>query len=266
MDGAVLVTGGARRIGYAISISLASHGYHVVIHTRKHDTDVGLVKSEIEALGVRCIVVEGNLDDTASVTKIFEDTITSLSKIDIPLVGLVNSASMFRWDDPSNVNSQSMVDHYRVNAIAPILLSQMLYDFSMSRSSDSEEKTPSCIVNILDQKLNSPHPDHFSYTLSKQALSGANVMMAMAYAPFCRVNSVSPGHVLPSPDQTPEGFEKAQSQSPLGYGPSPGDIAEAVTFLFRSKSITAQSLTVDAGEHLLGRTRDVVFETEGLDD
>ena len=37
-------------------------------------------------------------------------------------------------------------------------------------------------------------------------------------------------------------------------------------FLIRAKSVTAQSLVVDAGEHLLGRSRDVVFETEGLDD
>ena len=65
--------------------------------------------------------------------------------------------------------------------------------------------------------------------------------------------------------QTSSGFEKAQSESPLGYGHSPSDIAEAVVFLFGAKLVTAQLLVVDAGEHLLGRSRDVVFETEGLD-
>jgi NAD(P)-dependent dehydrogenase (short-subunit alcohol dehydrogenase family) len=138
----------------------------------------------------------------------------------------------------------------------------MFYDLSKKISVERQHNLDSCIVNILDQKLMAPHPDHFSYTLSKQALAGATVMMAKAYAPICRVNSVSPGHVLASPDQTAEGFAKAQSESPLGYGPSPSDIGDAVAFLFGAKSITAQTLVVDAGEHLLGRLRDVVFETE----
>jgi len=266
MVGAVLVTGGARRIGRAISLCLASNGFDIVIQTRNHDDAVSQIQNEIESLGTRCFVVVGNLDDSDSVKKIFADTVDVIGESEILLVGLVNSASMFQWDYPSNVESESLIDHYQVNTIAPILLSQLFHDLSKKNTSKNRNNFVSCIVNILDQKLNSPHPDHFSYTLSKQALSGATVMMAKAFAPFCRVNSISPGHVLASPNQTSQGFEKAQSQSPLGYGPSPNDIGDAVAFLFAAKSITAQSLVVDAGEHLLGRSRDVVFETEGLDE
>ena len=71
MTGAVLVTGGSRRIGRAISLTLSSSGFHVVIQTRNHDDEVTQIKDEIESLGVRCFVVEGNLDDTNSVKRIF---------------------------------------------------------------------------------------------------------------------------------------------------------------------------------------------------
>ncbi|MBI32236.1 MAG: short-chain dehydrogenase [Euryarchaeota archaeon] len=262
MAGAVLVTGGSRRIGRSISLSLASCGFHIVIQTRSNDDEVGVLCDEIESLGVTCFIVEGNLDNPDSVTGIFDDTIKLLENNEMGLVGLVNSASMFEWDHPSNVNAESLIGHYRVNTMAPVLLSQMFHDWLTSTFSDSIQENLPCIVNILDQKLISPHPDHFSYTLSKQALSGATIMMAKAFAPICRVNSVSPGHVLPSNEQSSSGFEKAQSQSPLGYGPTPQDIADAVSFLFQARSITAQNLVVDSGEHLLGRNRDVVFETE----
>ena len=266
MNGAVLVTGGGRRIGRSISLSLASSGFHVVIQTRSVDNGINLVADEIRSLGSSCTIVEGDLESLDSPQKLFSDSIESLPN-DTTLVGLVNCASMFQWDAPSNVKSESLISHYKVNSIAPILLSSLLFNYLKEIDVSSfEQKISPCIVNILDQKLVAPHPDHFSYTLSKHALSGATIMMAKEFAPFCRVNAVLPGHVLASPDQTSSGFEKAQSESPLGYGPSPSDIAEAVTFLFRAKSVTAQSLVVDAGEHLLGRSRDVVFETEGLDD
>ena len=262
MSGAVLVTGGSRRIGRAISLSLASSGFDIVIQTRSHDEIVTQTSDDIRALGSSCLIVEGDLNTPDSVERIFNDTIESLPS-SISLVGLVNSASMFEWDEPSNVNSELLIAHYRVNTIAPILLSQLFFDYCKSISTITNNSSQnSCIVNILDQKLVAPHPDHFSYTVSKHALSGAAVMMAKAFAPFCRVNCVSPGHVLASSEQSKSGFEKAQAQSPLGFGPSPNDVADAVSFLFQARSITAQNLVVDAGEHLLQRNRDAVFETE----
>jgi len=81
-------------------------------------------------------------------------------------------------------------------------------------------------------------------------------------APKIRVNAVSPGHTLASNSQTNEGFQRAQSTSPLGYGPGPEDIADAVCYLMGANSVTGQVIYVDSGERFLSRTRDVVFETE----
>ena len=95
-------------------------------------------------------------------------------------------------------------------------------------------------------------------------MSGVTDALARGLAPSIRVNAVAPGHTLPSPEQTEAGFARAQSEAPLGFGPSPDDIAEAVVFLMRSRSITGQTIFVDAGERFLARERDVYFETEGV--
>ena len=104
------------------------------------------------------------------------------------------------------------------------------------------------VVNILDQKIAAPNPDHISYTASRYALLGITEALTKRSCTRLRINAVAPGHTLPSPDQTEAGFSRAQSESPLGYGPSPDDIAQAVVFLIQAKSITGQVIFVDAGE------------------
>ena len=106
--------------------------------------------------------------------------------------------------------------------------------------------------------------DSISYTASRFALLGITEALSRGLAPKLRINAVAPGHTLASPDQTEEGFNRAQIESPLGYGPSPDDIAQAVVFLIGGDSITGQVIFVDAGERFLSRRRDVSFETEGV--
>ena len=120
------------------------------------------------------------------------------------------------------------------------------------------------VVNILDQKIAAPSPDHLSYTASRYALLGLTHALARGLAPRLRVNAVAPGHTLGSQDQTAEGFERAQSESPLGFGPEPNDISEAVDYLIGARAVTGQVLFVDSGERFLARSRDVLFETEDV--
>ena len=98
------------------------------------------------------------------------------------------------------------------------------------------------------------------------AKGGIESMVRSAAATYAqrkiRVNAVAPGHTLVSDLQTNEGFSKAQSGSPLGFGPSPEDIAEAVCYLMTARAVTGQVIYVDSGERFLSRSRDVVFETE----
>ena len=71
---------------------------------------------------------------------------------------------------------------------------------------------------------------------------------------------MAPGHILTSDILSQDTLKKAQSKSLLGYGATPGDIAEAVLFLANSKSITGQTIFVDSGERMNQRRRDPALE------
>lgn len=249
----MVVTGGATRIGRNISLALARSGFSVAVHYFSSENEAKEVVSEIQSSGGKATHVKCNLSDSKSVSEIISKAEESLG----PVVGLVNNASKFSHDDISNISTESWSDHMEVNALSPILLIGEL----ARRLPDGKT---ACIVNILDQKIAQPNPDHLSYTASRYAMSGVTDALARGLAPSIRVNAVAPGHTLPSPEQTEVGFARAQSEAPLGFGPSPDDIAEAVVFLMRSRSITGQTIFVDAGERFLARERDVYFETEGV--
>jgi NAD(P)-dependent dehydrogenase (short-subunit alcohol dehydrogenase family) len=146
----------------------------------------------------------------------------------------------------------------QVNLTAPILLSQLMFEFQKINGNKSDA-VPSTI-QLLDQKLINLNPDYLSYTLSKSALATSVEVLAMDFAPYLRVVGLAPGISLPSGDQTDSGFSKAHQMTPLGKSSTPSDIAKAAVFLAESSAITGTTLYVDGGQHLLSSSRDVMFK------
>ncbi|RAH04879.1 MAG: short chain dehydrogenase [Methanobacteriota archaeon] len=251
MDRTALVTGGAKRIGKEICLRLANDGLNVAVHHRDSDSESLTLVEEINSMGVRAASFQCDLSQSGGPSKLFEECNQQIG----PITDLVNNASLFSFDDIQSVDEKKWDLHMSVNARAQIMLIKHLSLQTPRLSSGS-------VVNILDQKIASPNPDYLSYTASRFAMLGMTESLARALAPSIRVNSVAPGHTLPSPDQSEEGFSRAQNQSPLGFGPGPKDIADAVSYLMHSRAVTGQVLFVDSGERFLGRRRDVVFETE----
>jgi NAD(P)-dependent dehydrogenase (short-subunit alcohol dehydrogenase family) len=68
-----------------------------------------------------------------------------------------------------------------------------------------------------------------------------------------RVNAVAPGPALPNTRQDAETFARLSRAMPLGRGPSPEEIAEAVLFLAGARSVTGQTIAVDGGQRLSWR-------------
>ena len=208
---------------------------------------------KIRGFGVDACTIKGDLSNPEEFTKIISKASSKIG----PILHLVNNASKFEHDDLESFDDRSWNQHMDVNAKAPLMLTRELLQ-------NLPENVTGSVVNILDQKIAAPNPDHISYTASRFALLGITEALARGLAPKLRINAVAPGHTLASPDQTEAGFNRAQSESPLGYGPSPEDIAQAVVFLIEGNSITGQVIFVDAGERFLSRSRDVAFETEGV--
>ncbi len=245
---AVLVTGGARRIGRAIALAFARAGWDVAVHYGTARKDALAAVREIEALGRRALALGRDLAIERGARKLVPDAIAALGRLDC----VVNNASLFDYDDAARFRGAALIRHLRVNTIAPVLLAQALH---ASLADDAR----GVVVNLLDQKLWNPNPDFFSYTLSKSALKEATTLLALALAPKVRVVGVAPGMTLPSHLQDAAAFERTHAMAPLGQASSAEDVASAVVYAANARALTGTTLLVDGGQHLQRMARDFSF-------
>jgi len=238
---AALITGAGRRIGAAIARALADAGYAVVLHARAR-ADAEALAQEIVARGGRAHVVLADLADHQAVRGLM-----TAAAVFGPVSLLVNNASTFEPDDIATLERGSFERAIAVNLAAPLFLAQAFAAQAPGGAS---------IVNILDQRVFKPTPRFLSYTLSKSALQTATVTLAQALAPKVRVNAVAPGPTLPSPRQSEAQFAEQAATLPLQKGPGPEDIAAAVVYLAKAKSVTGVTIAVDGGQHVAWRTPD----------
>jgi NAD(P)-dependent dehydrogenase (short-subunit alcohol dehydrogenase family) len=233
----ILITGGAKRLGAAMARGLAAAGYSIILHANQSITEAQALAEELNAR-----VLVGDLGDPATPARLIAEA--------GPLLGLINNASRFSFDSAASTTAEAIAGHMAPNLIAPVLLAQ---GFA------AQKPEHGVIINILDQKLSNLNPDFFSYTLTKAALAAANEMMAQYFAPNIRVCGIAPGLTLPGAKQSPEKFDRAWRANPLKRGATPEDIAAAALFILKTPSMTGTTLTVDGGEHLMHRPRDIAF-------
>jgi len=244
-----LITGGAQRLGRAVALDLARHGWGVAVHYRNSAKEAETVAAEARAVGGAAALVRADLDDPAERSALIAEATRATGA---SLSALVNCAAIFEHDTIDTMSAESLQRHIAVNAFTPSLLAR-----EFAEALPEEER--GVVVNFLDFKLASPYPDHFSYTLSKYALSGATDLLARALAPCVRVNAVAPGYVLPAPGQSDADYKRLHGDTPLARGPTPEDIAHAVRFLIENKAVTGQTIYVDGGRRFRSYERDMGF-------
>ena len=244
-----LVTGAARRLGRAMALDLATHGFDLAVHYRSSAEEAHATVAELQALGARAHAFQADLSVETACRALVPAVVAHFERLD----AIVNNASTFEYDEPLTFGFAAMEKHWRANTAPAILLAQALHSHLAGCTETG------CVVNLLDQKLWNPNPDYFSYTLSKAALQAATVMLAQALAPAVRVCGVAPGVTLLSGPMDAEEFAAAHKMTPLHRSSTPDDIARAVRFLIESPAITGTTLLVDGGQHLSAQPRDVLY-------
>jgi NAD(P)-dependent dehydrogenase (short-subunit alcohol dehydrogenase family) len=237
---AALVTGGARRIGRAIVLALARAGYAVAIHANRSLKAAEELRDNIARNGGRAGVVAADLADHDEVLRLVPAAVAAVG----PLTLLVNNASEFQPDGIADLDLDRFDRHFAVNLRAPLFLAQVFA---------AQAPAGGSIVNVLDQRVYRPTPRFFSYGLAKSGLYVATTTLAQALAPNLRVNAIAPGPTLPNAWQDDETFARRSAAMPLGHGPTPDEVADAVLFLARANNITGETIAVDGGQHIVWR-------------
>ena len=239
-----IVTGGAKRIGAALVRALAADGWHVVIHCNSSTAEAEALRDELTAAGHAASVVTADLADPDAAVAIIAAA---------PRLGLlVNSASRFDYDSFDSFGVEQWDRHMAINLRAPALLIQAF-------AAALGEGATGLVVNMLDAKLASLNPDFLSYTVSKVGLAGLTELAARAYAPRLRFNAISPAVTMVSGPQSRENFAKAHTLNALRRGVEVDEIVAALRFIIATPTFNAQTITLDAGQRLLGLPRDVAY-------
>lgn len=249
-----LVTGAARRLGRQIALTMAQSGWDVVVHFNQSSEQAQGVVAEIKRLGRNAAAIGADLDAEDQIHGLFNEAKMQLG----PLTCIVNSASRFEFDDAASVSPKGIHAHMQSNLLAPLLLTQLLYNELKDQHRPGHDPL-GVVIHLLDQKLFNPNPDFFSYTLSKAALHESVRLCAMAMAPVLRVVGVAPGLTLPSGDQTAAEFAQTHAMTPLGASSRADEVADAVAWLATARAVTGTTLLVDGGQHLQAQARDVMM-------
>lgn len=229
--GLALVTGGAVRVGRAISIGLANAGYRVVVHANSHFEEAQRLAKKLDGFAV-----SGDLSNPNSRTTIFQQVDGFEGRLSL----LVNSAAVFRPSAPEDVDPTLWTQHVDVNLSAPFFCAQQAYQ-RMRTSGGS-------IINIVDIAALQPEENFVHYAMTKAGLLSMTRGLAHHWAPKVRVNGVSPGPVLLPETYTPAERAAWLERLPMGEALGPKDVADTVTFLATGPSgITGQVIRVDGG-------------------
>jgi NAD(P)-dependent dehydrogenase (short-subunit alcohol dehydrogenase family) len=247
---AVLVTGGARRIGAAIARGFGAAGWRVIIHYGHSADEAEALAAELpDAIAIHCDLADG---DAA------EDMIERLAAYLPDWRCLVNCASVFDPDEVTRLDADVFRRAVRVNAEAPARMAQTF--LANARASGGRR-----VIQVTDQKLANPNPDFFSYTLSKHAIAAAVPMLAQlrtkggAARPEDRVYALAPGAILPSHDQSEAEADRSHRLNLLERRTEAGEIADACLWLAQGWLASGETVFVDSGQHLLNQPRDVIY-------
>jgi pteridine reductase len=234
MSPLALVTGAAQRLGKVFALTLARHGFDIVLHYHRSSDAALQTKAELESAGSRVTLAQADLTDPSAINSL----LSNLESLNV----LVNSAAFMPSGNVDALLLENWDTSLDLNLRAPFLLAQ---------ECAKKMTAGSLIVNITDvgaQKAWSRFP---SYTVSKAALESLTRILARALAPKIRVNSIAPGFVLQSDIVPAEEWERLINRVPLKRPARPEEIASALEFLLENEYITGQTIVVDGGYSLV---------------
>lgn len=231
-----LVTGGAHRVGKAITMMLANQGAHVVVNWQSSSEAAAETVKEARAAGVDAISVQCDVADWQAVQRMADHVQERHGKVDI----IINGASPFlRTPFPTEEVEtwrrviSVLIDgpFYVCNSLAPLMPDE-----------------GGSIVNIVDSSAFQPWPNFAAHGVGKAGLLALTRQLALELAPTIRVNAVSPGYVLPPPYFSTEQIAVSADRTLLERWGSPDDVAGAVKYLLEADYVTGEVIVVDGGE------------------
>ncbi len=238
LDGkTALVTGGAKRVGRVISLTLAEAGANVVINYNNSAEEAEATAAEVEAFGVGALPVAADVGDPVAVEAMVDAAITRFGGIDV----LVNNASTFHADPfPTtdltvwNQAISTLVNgpFNCTNLVAPSML----------------ERGGGAIVSVSDLSAFEAWPGYIGHAVGKSAILAMTRQFALELAPTVRANAVVFGPALRPHDYDDDRYQRTADKTLLDRWGTPEEMAHAVKYLIEADYVTGEYLVIDGGQ------------------
>ena len=237
------MTGGSKRIGRAIALSLGQQGCNVAVHFLGSHDEAVETSDSIRRLGIRSDSIQADLAKPADCDRLWAETVKKLGAA--PNI-LINNASAFARASLAETSVSEFDYSIAVNVRAPMLLAQMMAE-------GMPEDQIGKIVNINDRR--SVYKSRFAFGVSNAALSGMTRSLAISLAPQIQVNELRLGPVLPLSDEEQTGQPPISERSlgPAGRMGSLTEVCRAVIGILQNDYMNGASVVVDGGLSALDR-------------
>lgn len=235
----VLVTGGSCGLGSSLAWEFAKGNYDIILTYFKNEENALSIREKImESFGVGVKAVKIDLEKEAEICRLVE----SIERIDV----LINNAAYNDDGDILEKGADNFLKTYRVNTIAPFLLSKGLYEKLKS--------SHGTIINVCSTNgIDTVEPASADYDASKAALLNLTKNLALAFAPSVRVNAVAPGWLdtASTSDMEPKYRRNEENKILLGRFAKVEEVAKVIYFLCSEEAsyINGEVIRIDGGIH-----------------
>ncbi|WP_205195786.1 SDR family NAD(P)-dependent oxidoreductase [Chitinophaga sp. Cy-1792] len=244
----VLVTGGVKGIGRAISLRLAQAGYNLVINYHQDEAAAQDTLAACLQEHPQVLLYRADVSDSAAVQRMFHAIADQFGSID----AVINNAGR-NIDKPllemSEDDWDSVVD---VNMKGVFLVSKAAAALMMSR------QTAGHIINISATTAIAGRKNGVNYCASKAGVIVMTKCMAKELGPAIRVNCVIPGITRTAEIEERFNLQECEQQEvarrgiPLHRVGEPYEVANIIHFLLSDEAayINGQKFIVDGGEYM----------------
>ena len=231
-----LVTGGAVRVGRALSLTLADMGLDVAVHYRSSPGPAEETAAACREQGVRAVVVGGDLGTAAECRRVVAEAQEALGGIDV----LVNSAANFVATAFADTTEEDVDSALAVNLKGPFFCAQAVAPGMAARGFGR-------IVNMADVAGLEPWPRFTAHSVAKAGVVMLTRSLAQTLAPEITVNAIAPGTVLMPDGASDAATQRSVEKTVLQRVGSPDDVAGALRYLLEADYVTGHTLVVDGG-------------------
>jgi NAD(P)-dependent dehydrogenase (short-subunit alcohol dehydrogenase family) len=237
----IVVTGGSRGLGLAMSRAFAHAGATVVISSRKQEACDQAATLLTRETGASCVAIACHVGDWEACDALVDKVWEKYGRIDV----LVNNAGMSPPYESLTGVSRALWDKViDVNLAGPFRLSAMVGERMVGAGGGS-------IINVSSTAAVAPSAAEIPYGAAKAGINNLTQGLARCFAPTVRCNCIMPGPFLTDIARAWSDDVKSAIGAivPLGRAGEPAEIVGAALYLASdaSRYSTGSIIKVDGG-------------------